>query len=98
MFTADQWIKAGKYLNNTIKVAVPADGKLRVGVTRKGAANDWAFLDNFKLTYFGQKAAVGVEGIEMSQTGVKGIFDLQGRKVSKAVKGIYIINGKKVVK
>ena len=34
----------------------------------------------------------------MSQTGVKGIFDLQGRKVSKAVKGIYIINGKKVVK
>ena len=98
LFTADQWIKAGKYLNNTIKVAVPADGKLRVGVTRKGAANDWAFLDNFKLTYFGQKAAVGVEGIEMSQTGVKGIFDLQGRKVSKAVKGIYIINGKKVVK
>jgi hypothetical protein len=26
------------------------------------------------------------------------IFDLQGRKVSKATKGLYIVNGKKVVK
>lgn len=98
LFTADQWIKAGKYLNNTIKVAVPADGKLRVGVTRKGASNDWAFLDNFKLMYFGKSAADGVESIETAQPIVKGIFDLQGRKVSKAVKGIYIIDGKKVIK
>jgi hypothetical protein len=25
------------------------------------------------------------------------IFDLQGRKVSKATKGLYIVNGRKVV-
>ena len=98
LFTADQWIKAGKYLNNTIKVAVPADGKLRVGVTRKGAGNDWAFLDNFKLVFFGKTAADGVEGIETARPAAKGIYDLQGRKVSKMLKGIYVIDGKKVIK
>ena len=30
--------------------------------------------------------------------GIKAIYDLSGRRVSKAVKGIYLINGKKVVK
>ena len=41
----------------------------------------------------------GVEGIMTADSQhAKAIYDLSGRRVSKAVKGIYLINGKKVVK
>jgi hypothetical protein len=43
-------------------------------------------------------SATGLSGIS-GNSGISGaMYDLSGRKVSKAVKGIYIINGKKVVK
>ncbi len=40
--------------------------------------------------------ATGIEGVE-AENGTQTIFDLSGRKVSKAQKGLYIINGKKVL-
>ena len=47
---ADKWIRiAGKYKNNSVSFNVGSDGKVRLGVKRKGAANDWCFVDNFKL-------------------------------------------------
>ena len=39
----------------------------------------------------------GVEEVKTETGVVKGIYDLQGRKVLKPVKGIYIIDGKKVL-
>lgn len=40
----------------------------------------------------------GVESVESSNHAPQTIYDLAGRRVSKAEKGIYIINGKKVIK
>lgn len=40
----------------------------------------------------------GVESVESSNHAPQVIYDLAGRRVSKAEKGIYIINGKKVIK
>ncbi|MGN1260468.1 MAG: chitobiase/beta-hexosaminidase C-terminal domain-containing protein, partial [Alloprevotella sp.] len=40
----------------------------------------------------------GVESVESSNNAPQAIYDLTGRRVSKAEKGIYIINGKKVIK
>ena len=42
--------------------------------------------------------ATGVESVESSNHAPQAIYDLTGRRVSKAEKGIYIINGKKVIK
>ena len=69
-----------------------------------------AFLNNANKAYLpapegSQEAAsysfrfpgtTGVEEVKVENV-VKGIYDLQGRKVLKPVKGIYIINGKKVL-
>lgn len=49
LFTADQWIKAGKYKNNSVSFNVGSNGEAIIGVKRKGAAYDWCFVDNFKL-------------------------------------------------
>ena len=46
---------------------------------------------------FGGDIETAIEGVETEAAQAE-IFDLSGRKVSKAVKGLYIINGKKVVK
>ena len=69
-----------------------------------------AFLNNANKAYLpapegSQEAAYysfrfpGTTGVEevKAEDVVKGIYDLQGRKVLKPVKGIYIINGKKVL-
>ena len=42
--------------------------------------------------------ATGVESVESSSNAPQAIYDLTGRRVSKAGKGIYIINGKKIIK
>jgi hypothetical protein len=39
----------------------------------------------------------GVEGVKVVRNSDDSIFDMQGRKVNKAVKGLYIVNGKKLV-
>ena len=42
--------------------------------------------------------ATGIENVEGENGNVKGIFDLQGRKIEKtALPGLYIVNGKKVL-
>lgn len=50
-----------------------------------------------KAFVFGDDEETAIESVE-AETANEEIFDLSGRKVSKAVKGLYIINGKKVVK
>ena len=39
----------------------------------------------------------GIESSLLEAQGSQLIYDLQGRRVEKAVKGVYIVNGKKVV-
>ncbi|MCQ2197076.1 MAG: hypothetical protein MJZ60_06115 [Bacteroidaceae bacterium] len=100
LFTADQWMQAGKYKKNEISFYVPADGKARVGVARyKGTGNNWAFLDNFSLTYYGAKSAIdtAVESVKIVEAS-KGIYTISGVRVQSAAKpGLYIVNGKKIV-
>ncbi len=100
LFTADQWIQAGKYLNNNVTFVVGADGEATVGVHRKGAANDWCFLDNFKLMYFGSNSKLeptAIEAVEVAKA-VKAIYTISGVRVQSAAKpGLYIVNGKKIV-
>ena len=46
-----------------------------------------------------EDGADGIESIQDSKSEIQNaIFDLSGRRVSKAQKGIYIVNGKKVIK
>lgn len=44
---------------------------------------------------FGEGETDGVKGIDGTKDGQAPVFDLQGRRVQKAVKGLYIQNGKK---
>ena len=40
----------------------------------------------------------GIESVESENVNVKGIFDLQGRKIEQiTAPGLYIVNGKKVL-
>lgn len=68
-----------------------------------------AYLKIQKSEFAGMQAAAargfafegtvtGVESVESSNNTPQAIYDLTGRRVSKAEKGIYIINGKKVIK
>ena len=41
--------------------------------------------------------STGIEEVKGENAKVKGIYDLQGRKVTKPIKGIYIIDGRKVL-
>ena len=74
-----------------------------------GADNGAAFTAKAGGAYLAVPAAAAVKAFVFGdeETAIKSveaetaneeIFDLSGRKVSKAVKGLYIINGKKVVK
>ena len=64
---------------------------------------DWASNGKFKFTedtpFYPIKSTnpTGVEELKTENEKVKGIFDLQGRKIENPSKGIYIINGKKVL-
>ena len=49
----------------------------------------------FTLTY--SNAETGISEVKGENGDVKGIYDLQGRKVENPSKGIYIINGKKTL-
>lgn len=54
------------------------------------------------FAFSGDGETTGIECITITDEGtgnnrVEGIFDLQGRKVSKPTKGVYINNGKKVI-
>lgn len=58
------------------------------------------WFDDLKAFKYPSQAEgpVGIKTIEnVENAPVKGIFNLQGQRVEKAVKGLYIINGKKVV-
>lgn len=102
LLTADRFMKLShKFQNNKVAFNVGKDGKARVGIARyKGQGNNWTFVDNFKLTYFGTNSVTPIEDIVVAKpsTNSKGIYTISGVRVLGATKaGLYIINGKKVV-
>lgn len=64
----------------------------------EGTGKSWILVDNFRLFYYGDKVATGIESVATSTTtAVEGIYNLAGQKLAQPVKGINIINGKKVI-
>ncbi len=93
------YFEAGCYWNE-IDCKVAEDGKLVLGLKKDSRMeNDWCPYDNFQLFYLGTSAPTAVQGVaaDAELAGKAGIFDLQGRKVSKTQKGLYIMNGKVVI-
>lgn len=86
-----------------IKRVDESDGQL--GYTFRTPLTDSSVYDALVKAYDNlyKKASaidptVNIEGIEADNTADGAIYDLSGRKVSKAGKGIYIVNGKKVLR
>lgn len=74
--------------------------KFRIGCNYNTYQGRRCWFDNLKAYKYASQAEgpVGIKTIEnVENAPVKGIFNLQGQRVEKAVKGLYIINGKKVI-
>ena len=82
-------------------------GLYKADLNQEGGA---AFLNNANKAYLPATAGMGaasysfrfpgttgVEDVKTENVNENAIYDLQGRKVLKAVKGVYIINGNKVL-
>ena len=108
---ADDYGTAGKFTGTFTKTTVPADG-LFLNSNKfyysTGKSNIKAFRGWFELgavlnreTDFGVKMVVDGFETKVEGLGVKdaagNVYDLSGRKVSKAQRGVYIVNGKKVL-
>lgn len=70
------------------------------GAPRTEQAAGWFKLDNFTLYYESSKVPgnIGAGIHSASAPTSRAIYDLSGRRVSKAQKGVYILQGKKVIK
>ena len=74
--------------------AADAEGNLTINFNiLEGNNVSWLSFKNLKYAEWSENT--GIENINANVETV--IYDLQGRRVEKAVKGIYIVNGKKVV-
>ena len=87
--------KDGSYVN-----ASPYKAYLKVTVEAATEPSAAAHARGFAFP--GDGETTGIECITVTDEGtgnnwVEGIYDLQGRKVSKPTKGVYINNGKKVI-
>ena len=107
----DEFDTSGKFTGTFTKTTVPADG-LFLNSNKfyysTGQSNIKAFRGWFELgavlnreTDFGVKMVVDGFETKVEGLGVKdaagNVYDLSGRKVSKAQRGVYIVNGKKVL-
>ena len=83
------------------KYGVTPDGEIRVGsanATMKAfRAYFTGITEGAKLTFLEDGFATSIDAAEVFSEQNGDIFDLSGRKVSRAQKGIYIQNGKKFV-
>ncbi len=102
MTNAGDYFADGLY-ENTLDVYLEEGQDLTIGLrlARNVVTYNWLVFDDFALFYLGdgeENMPEAVESVpEQADASAQSIYDLSGRKVSKAQKGIYIVNGKKVV-
>lgn len=105
---AEAWFHAGFY--KTQLVFKHDGGPLFIGIYKESQATeeDWVVVDNFRLTFFGNKTTVeevtGVTGVdeivvdEANELKDNRIFNLMGIEVKNpTAPGLYIQNGKKFI-
>ena len=95
--TANQAFADGHYSQH-LDFVLSETGDLRIGLRHFApSVYDWTCFDNFRLIYVGD--ADGVEKVkgEDAKQASDDVYDLSGRRVSRAAKGIYIRNGQKLL-
>lgn len=87
---------ASKTIGRDLSVVFGSKGEtMNLGLS---TVNAWYKADNFRLMYLGTKVPTDISEVVVEPTLINtGIYDLSGRKVSKAQRGLYIINGKKIL-
>lgn len=69
-----------------------------IGTTTEVRNHDWVVVDNFRLRYFGEDEPDAIQGVYNAPVkAAKGVYNLNGQLLNKAVKGVNIVNGKKYV-
>ena len=101
MTEATNAFNAGLYVNVLQFEVKEGQSVVEFGLSKEVMqGNDWVIFGNWNLKYYGTKnpnTPTAITDVNAAPA-AKAIYDLTGRKVSKAVKGIYVINNKKVVK
>lgn len=93
-----------KYLNNSVIVKVPANGRLRIGLMKKGEqGNSWTLFDNWSLTYYGPNSAKTATPIDLEKVVsvdnfvaepsvlMRELLTIDGRRANSMQKGIMIL-------
>ena len=100
--TAEEIEAAGNYVlaqpeGKPVGFYLAETGKIKAGKAYlEGNSNTGPLVKAF---YFNEEAETAIENVNANVNVNEGVvYDLNGRRVSKAQKGIYIINGKKVLK
>jgi phage baseplate assembly protein gpV len=104
MATASEVFLEEKYMNNSVIVKVPANGKLRIGLRKKGdQGKSWTLFDNWTLTYYGENSAKVATPIDLEQVVAvdnlaaepsvlkREFFTIDGRRANSMQKGIMIM-------
>ena len=88
----------GTYLVIDLKKMVEKQGFAHLHCI-KGKSYGATVIITDMLLYTGETNPVttGIVTVDSQKPAVKGMFDLQGRRVAEPTKGLYIVNGKKVV-
>ena len=96
----DKMAADAKYALLSVDVQVEG-GTLTFGVKDPSSNTNWLVWDNFRLTYTNNGSlGIGTLVDTSANTAARGIYDLQGRRLTEGQptrKGIYVINGKKFV-
>ncbi len=104
--TANDAFENDLYHNYVVFEVAEGQETVTIGLKKTGYVSaDWLVWDNWTLSYIGSTAPEGdlttaitqIESAADATSTAATIYDLTGRRVSKAVKGVYIINGKKVL-
>jgi len=91
------YFDAGYYITR-IEVIVPEDGRLELGIDKpEYISNDYMNINYVHLIYYGPVIPEGIDDITTGNKTHKGIYNLQGQRLSTPQRGINIINGKKIL-
>jgi phage baseplate assembly protein gpV len=104
MEAASEEFLAEKYMDNSVIVKVPANGRLRIGLMKKGEqGNSWTLFDNWSLTYYGPNSARTATPIDLEKVVsvdnfvaepsvlMRELFTIDGRRANSMQKGIMIM-------